>query len=238
MEQKINLTITKPCTEKFNQFNKTEKGGFCNSCKKEVIDFRNMTDKQLSSYFKSKTGKACGYFDTSQLTRDIQVQEFQQPKRLQFLKVAALAFLSLTSLHHVQAQEHQPKTEIIESFENKTQANKALEQDKLLTGTVVEESGPLPGANIILEGTTIGTSTNFDGEFIFPKTLKEGDVLVISYLGFTTQKIKIKKEQTQLNAVLNINMEYDTSCILMGEVDVNTVYETKRTFWQKIKGIF
>lgn len=238
MEQKINFTISKPCSENFNQFNKTEKGGFCNSCKKEVIDFRSMSDRQLSNYFKNKSGKTCGYFDTSQLSRGIEVQEFQEPKRLQFLKVAAIAFLSLTSLHHVQAQEQKTKTEIIESSKSKTQADKTFVQDKLLAGTVVEETGPLPGANIILEGTTIGTATNFDGEFVFPKSLKEGDVLVVSYLGFTTQKIKIKKEQTQLNAVLNINMQYDMSCMLMGEVEVNTVYESKRTLWQKIKGIF
>ena len=238
MKQHVNISISKPCTEQFNAFNKTDKGGFCKSCQKEVVDFRRMSDKQLTNYFKNKSGNTCGYFDTSQLMRDLPIQDVKQSKRLPFLKVAAVAFLSLTSLHHVQAQEQKTKTEIVASSEKGTSTDNQQDQDHLLTGTVLEASVPLPGANIVLEGTSIGTSTNFDGEFTFPKVLKAGDVLVISYLGFTTQKIKIKKEQTQLNAILNVNMEYDMSCVLMGEVDVNKVYEGKRTFWQKIKGIF
>lgn len=238
MEQKFNLTISKPCKEKFNQFNKTEKGGFCNSCSKEVFDFRKMTDKQLSKYFKNKTGKICGYFDNSQLNRNFQISEFKQPIGIQFLRVAAITFLSLTSLHNMQAQAQKPQTETVELSEKKRKVNSVTIQDNLLTGTVVDSSGPLPGTNIVLKGTAIGISTNFDGEFIFPKPLKEGDVLVISFLGYAAQEIKIKKEQTTLNAVLNINMKEELSCFLMGEVDLNQVYQSKLTLWQKIKGIF
>lgn len=234
MKQKFNITISKPCSEKFNQFKQTNTGGFCNSCKKEVIDFRKMSDKQLTNYFKNKQGNTCGYFETSQLNRDFQIQEFRQPTRYKFLRVAAIAFLSLTSLHNIQAQNQKPKTEIIESSTSNYGSENKERQDQLFSGTVVEESGPLPGANIILKGTAVGTSTNFDGEFVFPKTLKEGDTLVVSYLGYVTQEIKIKKEQIKLNAILNIDM----SCVLMGEVEVNQVYNSKRTLWQKIKGIF
>jgi len=238
MEQKFNLTISKPCSEKFNQFNKTEKGGFCNSCSKEVVDFRKMTDKELSNYFKNKTSNTCGYFNANQLNRDYQISKFRPPTNFKFLRVAAITFLSLTSLHNIQAQNQKPKTEIIESFEKKNKVENSLAQDNLLTGTVVDASGPLPGANILLKGTTIGTSSNFDGEFLFPKTLKEDDVLVVSYLGYVTKEIKINKEQVQINALLNIDMEVELSCVIMGEVDVNEVYQSKHTLWQKIKGIF
>lgn len=236
MKQKINLTISKPCSEKFNQFNQTEKGGFCNSCQKEVIDFRNIGDKQLSSYFKNKDGKTCGYFEKSQLSRNIQMPEFKQPTRFKFLRVAAITFLSLTSLHHIQAQEQKPKTEIVATSKEviNNQKDEAKGQKKLLTGTVSVDGTPLPGANIVLKGTTIGTATNFDGEFEFPKTLKQGDVLVVSYLGYTTQNIKMEKEQNLLNVI----MQEDVSCFLMGEVEVNEVYESKLTLWQKIKNIF
>lgn len=238
MEQKFNLTISKPCSEKFNQFNKTEKGGFCNSCQKEVIDFRTVSDEQLIKYFKSKEGKTCGYFSKTQLNRDFQIPEFEQSSRYKFFKIAAVAFLSLTSLHNIQAQNQKDKTEIIESSKQNNNSNDNRVQEVLLTGSIVEESGPLPGANIVLKGTTIGTSTNFDGKFEFPKPLKEGDILVVSYLGYVTKEIKINKAQTELNAILNINMEEDLSCVLLGEVEVNEVYKSKRSFWQKIKGIF
>lgn len=234
MEQKFNLTISKPCSEKFNQFKQTSTGGFCNSCQKNVIDFRQMSDEQVIKYFNNKTENTCGYFSTTQLNRTIEIPEFKQPSRFKFLRVAALAFLSLTSLHTIQAQEQKPSIEIVESSKKNSEVNQQKPQEQLLAGVVSDESGPLPGTNIILKGTTIGTSTNFDGEFTFPKALKEGDVLVISFLGYATQEIKIKKEQTELNA----NMQVDMSCVLMGEVEMNTVYQSKRTFWQKIKGIF
>ena len=238
MEQKINLAINKPCMEKFNQFSKIEKGGFCGSCKKEVIDFRSMSDKQVSSYFKNKSDKTCGYFDASQLNKDFKIHEIEAPKRLKFLKIAAVTFLSLTSLHNIQAQEVKQQIEVVQTSINKDKSDTSNTQGSLLSGIIAEKDGPLPGANIILKGTTIGTSTNFDGEFTFPKPLKVDDVLVVSYLGFVTKQITIKEEQTQLNAILNIDMKADVSCALLGEVDVKTVYKSKPTLWQRVKRIF
>lgn len=238
MEQKFNLTISKPCSEKFSQFKQTSEGGFCSSCKKEVIDFRNLSDEQIVKYFNNRKGNTCGYFDTSQLNRTIIKTDFKRSTHFRFFRVAAIALLSFSSLHHIQAQEH--KTEVIQNV-NQLKDNQNSEsklQQSLLSGKVADASGPLPGANIILKGTTIGTSTNFDGEFEFPKALKKGDVLVISFLGYATQEIVIKKEQTILNAKLNIDMKVELSCVLMGEVEVNEIYKPKPTFWQRIKNIF
>ncbi|PWH81982.1 hypothetical protein DIS18_11985 [Algibacter marinivivus] len=236
MEQKFNLKISKPCSEKFNQFNKTKAGGFCNSCEKEVIDFRKMSDKELINYFTNKEHKTCGYFKTSQLKEYTQINEIRRTSKFKFLRIAAVAFISLTSLHHIQAQEQKPKSEIVQKSNeiSNSQNNKSEVQEKLFSGTIFDESGPLPGANIVLKGTSIGTISNFDGEFEFPKTLKEGDILVVSFLGYTTQNILIGKEQ----AIVNLIMEEELSCVLMGEVEVNEVYESKPTFWQRIKKIF
>ncbi len=112
------------------------------------------------------------------------------------------------------------------------------EQDSFLKGIISDGAHPLPGVNIILKGTSIGTATDFDGEFEFPQRVKEGDILQISYLGYVTQEIKIKKEQTKLNAILTIDMKEDVSCVLMGEVAVNDAYKSKRSLWQKFKNIF
>lgn len=236
MEQKINLIISKPCSEKFNQFNKTKAGGFCNSCKKEVIDFRKMSDSQLMAYFKNKKHKTCGYLKTSQLKDYTQVNEIRRTSKFKFLRIAAVAFISLTSLHHIQAQEQKPKSEIIQKSNeiSNNQNNKKEGQEKLFSGTVFDQSGPLPGANIVLKETSIGTISNFDGEFEFPKALKEGDILVVSFLGYATQNILIGKDQS----IVNLVMEEELSCVLMGEVEVNEVYESKPTFWQRIKNIF
>jgi hypothetical protein len=60
-------------------------------------------------------------------------------------------------------------------------------QEKSISGTVSDETGPLPGVSIIIKGTTKGTDTDFDGNYsIMANT---GDVLVYSFIGMTTQLI-------------------------------------------------
>jgi outer membrane receptor protein involved in Fe transport len=56
-----------------------------------------------------------------------------------------------------------------------------------ITGVVMdaEMNAPLPGANVIVKGTTNGTSTNFDGEFTLTAASDSGQV-VISYVGYTS----------------------------------------------------
>lgn len=61
-----------------------------------------------------------------------------------------------------------------------------------IKGKVVDSSGnPLIGVNVMVKGTAIGTVTNNDGNFAI-KSLKEGSILSISYLGYTTQELTIK----------------------------------------------
>ena len=64
-----------------------------------------------------------------------------------------------------------------------------------ITGTVNDETGaPLPGATVIVEGTTRGVATDFDGNFSIQAT--QGDVLVITYVGYAEQRITIGDEDS------------------------------------------
>ncbi|MBS9768414.1 MAG: SusC/RagA family TonB-linked outer membrane protein [Flavobacteriaceae bacterium] len=63
-------------------------------------------------------------------------------------------------------------------------------QEKVITGTVSDESGPLPGVNVVVKGTTKGTQTDFDGKFVL-KNVKKGDVIVFSYVGMATVNKKV-----------------------------------------------
>ena len=73
-------------------------------------------------------------------------------------------------------------------------------------GKIENNDSPLDGATIQLEGTKIGTVTDYDGYFEFPKKLKKGDVLIISYLGMVPKRITIDN-RARLNIDLNIKME-------------------------------
>jgi TonB-linked SusC/RagA family outer membrane protein len=58
---------------------------------------------------------------------------------------------------------------------------------------------PLPGANIIIKGTSTGAQTDFDGNFTI--LANSGDILVISYLGFVSKEIVVGNE-TNLSIIL------------------------------------
>lgn len=59
-----------------------------------------------------------------------------------------------------------------------------------ITGSVSDDNGiPLPGASIVIEGTSDGTTTNFDGNFTIDAS--QGSTLVISYVGYESKEIVV-----------------------------------------------
>lgn len=74
-----------------------------------------------------------------------------------------------------------------------------------ISGTVTDNTGaPLPGANVVVRGTTTGTQTDFDGNYTI--TANQGDVLVFRYLGFATQSITVGTATT-----IDVTMQEDAS---------------------------
>lgn len=67
-------------------------------------------------------------------------------------------------------------------------------QEITIRGSVTDETGPLPGANVIVKGTTTGTVTDFDGNYEI--TANPDDVLVFSAMGFVTQEVRVGNQQT------------------------------------------
>ena len=72
-------------------------------------------------------------------------------------------------------------------------------QEKTISGTVSDESGPLPGVSIIIKGTTKGTETDFDGKYSIQANT--GDILVFSFVGMTTQQHAVGASNT-INVVM------------------------------------
>ncbi|GGG51364.1 SusC/RagA family TonB-linked outer membrane protein [Croceivirga lutea] len=80
-----------------------------------------------------------------------------------------------------------------------------------VTGTVSDVDGPLPGASVIVKGTTNGVSTDFDG--VFSIEANSDDVLVVSYIGYTPQEINVGN-QTQFTIVLEAGNQLDEVVII------------------------
>ena len=64
-----------------------------------------------------------------------------------------------------------------------------------ISGVVLDENGgPLPGANVIIENTSTGVSTDFDGNFTI--NANSGQVLVISYIGYNSEYITVGNQDS------------------------------------------
>lgn len=75
------------------------------------------------------------------------------------------------------------------------QSYKAQElKTKKITGTVLisEDKSPAIGATVIVKGTTNGSAVDFDGKFLI--TANEGDILLISSIGYVSQEIKVTQK--------------------------------------------
>ena len=64
-----------------------------------------------------------------------------------------------------------------------------------ISGVVLDENGgPLPGANVVIENTSTGVSTDFDGNFTI--NANSGQVLVISYIGYTSEYVTVGNQDS------------------------------------------
>lgn len=89
----------------------------------------------------------------------------------------------------------------------KTTQTDAVQQKRHITGVVKDIKGEtIIGANIMIKGTGTGVSTNIDGEFSIEAAA--GDELIVSFIGYLTQTIKIDSQKT-----LNIKLLEDTKTL-------------------------
>ncbi|GAA4961913.1 SusC/RagA family TonB-linked outer membrane protein [Algibacter aquimarinus] len=73
-------------------------------------------------------------------------------------------------------------------------------QEKTISGTVSDDSGlPLPGATVLVKGTSSGTSSDFDGKYSI--RANQGATLVFSFVGYSTVEMVIGSSST-INATL------------------------------------
>jgi hypothetical protein len=94
MTKHIQLSIADPCHENWDNMTAAEKGRFCGSCKKQVIDFTNMSDAQLAAFFKKpSTGSVCGRFYEDQLDRSIEIPKKRIPWVKYFFQFVLPTFL-------------------------------------------------------------------------------------------------------------------------------------------------
>ena len=109
------------------------------------------------------------------------------------------------------------KIEEVKSVEN------SLEEKFVLKGQVMDYSSkkPVIGASVVIKGTTMGTLSDKDGKFQL--SVKEGDVLAVSYVGLQTQFLVVKG-----NANLVVWMKEDVQSMEEMVVGTNSADSDKK----------
>ena len=88
-----------------------------------------------------------------------------------------------------------------------------------VSGIVEDTNGTsLIGANVILEGTYLGTSTGLSGEFVFSNVNNGSYTLKVSYMGYET-----KREEINVQKELQVNITLEKSAYLADEVIISTI---------------
>ncbi|WP_452223902.1 SusC/RagA family TonB-linked outer membrane protein [Lacinutrix chionoecetis] len=74
-----------------------------------------------------------------------------------------------------------------------------------VSGVVSDNTGPLPGVNVVVKGATNGSQTDFNGNYNIDD-VSSSDILVFSYIGYTTKEIQINNE-----SIINVVLEEDAA---------------------------
>jgi TonB-linked SusC/RagA family outer membrane protein len=84
-----------------------------------------------------------------------------------------------------------------------------------ITGTVTDSADgqPIPGANIVVQGTTTGAVTDFDGNYSI--SASSDATLVFSYIGYLTQEVPVNGQET-IDVALSVNAEELSEVVVIG----------------------
>lgn len=91
--KKISISIPNPCHENWNEMTPKDQGRFCGSCQKTVVDFSQMSDRQIAEFFRKPAGSTCGRFHSDQLGREMVVPKRSIPWSQYLFKATWPAFV-------------------------------------------------------------------------------------------------------------------------------------------------
>ena len=81
-------------------------------------------------------------------------------------------------------------------------------QTNLIQGNVKDKVGePIPGVTILVKGTSIGTTTDIDGNFVIDTKDQKLGIIKFSYLGFSNKEIRFNENLKEIDVILDESIE-------------------------------
>ncbi len=217
MGKTVQLTIPKACHEDWHTMSADQKGRYCMSCCKTVVDFTNMSDRAILHHIANAGGsRVCGRLHTDQLHRSMTIQkESRWPWLKYFFQFTLPAFLISMKAEGKDLARKSNDTVQVNAPSNGKPAIPSDSTHSTIRGRVVDHEGiGVPLASITIKGSNKGTTTNEDGYFSIDWPKDRNAVLTISSVGYQTLTRKIKAKKRQDSVLLHLKM----SAAVMGEV--------------------
>lgn len=194
MKQKIQISIPEPCHKGWQNMTPVEKGRFCASCQKTVLDFTHLSDNEIIKLV-TKNDNLCARINVFNLNRNL-IKTKTKSNYFGYFATTVLAFLGLGT-ESVIAQE----IPVVEQTDFKY-LNKVSDSVKKITvsGRVTYDGHPLPGAIIKIKGTKNSTNTDQNGKYTIE--VNQGEILIFSFLSMIDKEVLVRNSK-KINVVLH-----------------------------------
>ncbi|UAY53025.1 carboxypeptidase-like regulatory domain-containing protein [Ferruginibacter albus] len=223
--KKTIFSIPTPCHEDWNNMTSTEKGRFCLSCKKEVIDFTIMADSEVIRHFDKATNEVCGRFLPEQLERQMTAPKKPFFGLNYFFSVLIPAFLFVQKAN----AQKQPVAESISIVDNQKNSDQlfakgeiAVAAKQTIKGKVTDNKGqPIPYATVTLRNKSRGVITDSAGNFVLDLPYKSKPIaIIVSSIGYESQTMIVNPDSfnTIRLVVLPVTTQGDVVVVIAGAV--------------------
>jgi len=225
MKKSIQITIPEPCHKDWNQMTPTQKGKFCNSCAKEVIDFTNTSDEKLVKLVHAGAS-ICGRFKATQLNRELTLER-KSKYSIANHAASLLLPLAIWSTTEISAQNKPPEVKTYSSLgigsqqiQGEIKATSAPKASVIkISGVVTNKSGhPMPGVRVFIDGTSNETHTDFDGNYSLEVSV--GQFVVFRYVDFVDAKHLIHQHTTNIAVELQEIPTRKSQEVIMGKIAI------------------
>ncbi|MGZ5282834.1 MAG: energy transducer TonB [Bacteroidia bacterium] len=227
----MKLSILNPCNEDWNNMLPQENGRFCNSCEKVVIDFSDIPDAEIETYFIENLGKSvCGRLKKSQIYRitiQIPVSEIQNIRPRNFFLIALLFAFGSTLFSCIDNEGNTAKIDKIEIIDTSGKANPNID-------STAKIDSPLKVLNVAFDPKCITIqmpvfSGYFNDHHLAGAVMLEPNNIYFAntYVEFAQQMPVFPGGEDSLNRFLGENVKYPplTLAPIEGEVTVSAIVE-------------
>ena len=177
-------------------------GNFCSSCEKTVIDFTGFSDQQLMEYFKDRASGVCGRFNTDQLEQALPIPVKKIPWLTYFFRIAIPAMLVS---YKAQAQKLIRSNSEQVVLPGKKALESSLRTYITVNGNIIGDAGqPVPGASIMIAGTSKGVAADSNGRFSISLAETERS-LEISSVGYENKSLTVTDANPTIQLTVPLN---------------------------------